>query len=538
MASPSAASIAAGAIASGRPLPKASSPVVSSAARAMKAPSDGSLVAGMASRLAQVERLNQHQATKIARQSQEIDALRAELARLGQPAADVGTMDDREGEAGTGGASSARMRTKLSTEEVQKLRDECDHYKQQAEDMTKFLADYGLTWVGEGDSDEGDGAASSRLPASAGEVMVVSPKGSGFPSAESSPEHVQFGSGNGQRLDGVTVAESLCRPPPPDGISIDIQVMESRMASLNTMVEKGAARIVSNCVGGAVHARLLADDTPPLPLTFFRDGVKLGDHAFQPYDTRSAQHLIRDILDGYFPYALKDEHPDGVGMKVVDRTGHAFQTWLHMHADDDMELLDGGDRLALAAGRVLRKPCPAKSAGSGGGQCDANAERFLAKLPKTVIRNGKITEVRAPIAQQLGRGSAGARGVSAPAPAPAADRQQSEVSLLDATRDAAAPCARLQVKLESGQRVVLVMEPAHSVGALEDALDRWREGHGMASVAASGKCCSLRTAFPPKTYTDKAQSLQDAGLSTVGWAGAEYCRMGRGRARRASVAFY
>ena len=34
--------------------------------------------------------------------------------------------------------------------------------------------------------------------------------------------------------------------------------------------------------------------------------MKLGSHAFMAHELGPAQQLIRDILDGYFPFALKD----------------------------------------------------------------------------------------------------------------------------------------------------------------------------------------------------------------------------------------
>jgi hypothetical protein len=37
-----------------------------------------------------------------------------------------------------------------------------------------------------------------------------------------------------------------------------------------------------------------------------------------------AQALLTDLMDGFFPYDLKDEYPDGVPLKVVDRTAEKF----------------------------------------------------------------------------------------------------------------------------------------------------------------------------------------------------------------------
>jgi len=67
------------------------------------------------------------------------------------------------------------------------------------------------------------------------------------------------------------------------------------------------------------------------------------------------------------------------------------------------------------------------------------------------------------------------------------------------------------VKLESGHRVTLLMEPSAAVGAIWHALEAWRARNGVPALPA-GKCATLRSAFPPRSYHDRAETLQDAGL--------------------------
>mmetsp|Transcript_127182 Transcript_127182/g.231083 ORF Transcript_127182/g.231083 Transcript_127182/m.231083 type:complete len:662 (-) Transcript_127182:155-2140(-) len=490
-ASPSAASsalsasVAAGAIASGRTPPKA--PVPAPVARAHgEAPADRSLVSSMATRLAQVERLNQQQAMKLAKQSQELDALRGELGKLQRSRAAVCSAD--------GERTSDEASEKCSLDDVRRLRAERNQYRQQVEEMTKFLADYGLTWVG--DAPLGDSDAEESIGDDEGDAHEDGG------ASEGADER------NDRRGDGSTVAEKLSRPSSSIGLSnlnVNMQVMESRVKSLNAMVEKEGARIVSSRVGGAVHARLVADDALPLPLSFFKDGVKLGAHAFRSYESSGAQQLVRDILDGYFPYALKDEHPDGVAMRVLDRTRHAFREWLRDHASSDPDLGDGGDRLLPHGGHVLHHA----RAGA--------AEQFFGRQPERVVRDGQIWEVRGPAAKQSGlagscgsaasTGSASARGASV-------DPLVGDVDLLEANRASAAPFVRLQVKLEGGERIVLHMELSHTVGDLEEALARWHAENGLtAAEPIDHKRRLLRTAFPPRSYADRTQTLEQAGLA-------------------------
>jgi hypothetical protein len=392
----------------------------------------------MAARLAQVEKLNQEQAAKLQKQAVEIAQLR-------------------------------RSKSSADGESLQQLRAERDAFEREVQEMTQFLADYGLTWVGDGPDEDEDLGETGRCD-DAGDTAC--------PGAD--------------RSRSGSVAEKLGRPPVPDGLQLDIQVLESQVQSLNAMVEKESARIERSRVGGAVRARLVTDDEKILPLTFFRDGLKLGTHAFMAYELGPAQQLIRDILDGYFPLALKDDHPDGVAMKVLDRTAHAFANWLQTQASCDPHLIDSGSRLApagvhpLAAGRRL---------GTGGDS--------LARLPEKVVRDGRICAVG-------GRGSASSQGASAPV----GDRQASEeVSLLFDDRDLSDPTVRLQVKMEGEERVVLHMEPSQVIGDLEDALVSWRAGRGIAISEEHGRRWQLRTAFPRKVYSDRAQTLEEAGLT-------------------------
>lgn len=408
--SPSAASVAAGAIASGRPPKTGISRERRVDSRGI-APTDQNLIATMAARLSQVERLNAQQATKIAKQAQEIDMLRAELEVMRS----------------CGGEESS---SETEGMDVQALRADRARCKRQMEEMHKFLADYGLTWVGsrgdDADVDSEDDAGAGSAKASC---------------ADTSP---------GWRK-------------PQDNFVADVQAVKAQVESLNNSVESEGAKVVSERVGGAVRARLAQDDTSPLPLALFRDGVKLGRLAFQPYSEHAAQQIVRDILDGYFPYVLKDDYPEGTGLKVIDRTGLSFEAWLRSHAETDQELADEGDRCLPAVGRLVR--------------------------PMALGRN-----------------------TSAPAQG---RRSGADVSmLLVGGRDPAAPFARLQVKLaESCQRVVLHMEPEQTVGALEDALARWRAELGDGQPGGcGGPPRSLRTAFPPQVYTDRGQTLRDAGL--------------------------
>lgn len=70
--------------------------------------------------------------------------------------------------------------------------------------------------------------------------------------------------------------------------------------------------------------------------------------------------------------------------------------------------------------------------------------------------------------------------------------------------------ARLQIKLEGCQRLILSMEPSHTVGDLQDAMGRILEEEG--TRLGDKQRLLLRTAFPPCSYVDRTQTLQGVGL--------------------------
>ncbi|CAE8613964.1 unnamed protein product, partial [Polarella glacialis] len=201
---------------------------------------------------------------------------------------------------------------------------------------------------------------------------------------------------------------------------------------------------------------------------------------------------------------------DGVLLKIIDRVGHTYSAWLQEFARSDPDLADGGERLRQKGDSSSRLNGDEKSPG----------ERLLSKLPERVIRGGRVCEVRGAIAQRLGVtpgvSSAALRSTSAPA-SRGLRSAFTEVSLLEAAREASAPVARLQVKLEGGQKVLLRMEPSATIGDLWIALEKWRAANGVARAGHGHpdgvyRPCSLRTAFPPRAYGDRGLSLEVVGL--------------------------
>jgi hypothetical protein len=67
----------------------------------------------------------------------------------------------------------------------------------------------------------------------------------------------------------------------------------------------------------------------PLLLVMFRDGFQLRGGPLRSYQQSSNRSFVKDLLDGYFPFELKREFPEGVPFTLVDQTHVAFGGAVH-----------------------------------------------------------------------------------------------------------------------------------------------------------------------------------------------------------------
>jgi len=54
---------------------------------------------------------------------------------------------------------------------------------------------------------------------------------------------------------------------------------------------------------------------------------------FQPYYSKQAQSILSDILDGYFPFDLKEKYPNGVPLKPVDLCDEVYNSQTGINSD-------------------------------------------------------------------------------------------------------------------------------------------------------------------------------------------------------------
>jgi UBX domain-containing protein 11 len=142
--------------------------------------------------------------------------------------------------------------------------------------------------------------------------------------------------------------------------------------------------------------------------SFWRNGVFARGGPLRPYSLAECRVLVGDLMDGYFPWELKDDFPDGVPLRVE----------MHLDVDHGAHVPPHAAFVAFrGAGNVLRGADEAEAgaaAGQGGepagqgravpgswerevwkapaGRSDGQA--LFRRLPEAVIRNGNVVPVK------------------------------------------------------------------------------------------------------------------------------------------------
>eukprot|EP00741_Cyanophora_paradoxa_P011620 tig00020563_g11227.t1 len=375
--------------------------------------------------------------------------------------------------------------------------------------------------------------------------------------------------------------------------------LAKNLRDLNAMAGDGSSAVVHR----AGARRLRAVD--PILLTIYSNGMILGSASFRPYSEASCGAAMADLLDGYFPYELKEQYPDGVPIKLVDNTHQEYEAPFQPFSGEGRALVSRAEDRASPAGAhpvlaaaISRQaaagaiadapsssssssvpphapasssfpvptapaaphphpppgpasasasaPAPAPSSAAPpypprASVADPNAplaarlrdvdslkdpnrpmerNEFLNRLPKNVVRNGRVVSVRDDIDSLLkGREPPAAGGedggvivIETPTlklirdaagkePSPSEGQERPSSAHLRTPRD----IATLRVKSDDGKRTFLLkLRADDTIGALREHLQRQRP--------KDAPDFEIRTAFPNQAYADPKQTLREAGL--------------------------
>ncbi|KAE8623868.1 hypothetical protein XENTR_v10005763 [Xenopus tropicalis] len=170
-------------------------------------------------------------------------------------------------------------------------------------------------------------------------------------------------------------------PSSPTSFLPDFDLVLENLRDLNVLGGEGESHIEYQKGG----ARLRAPES--VPLTLYKNGIIMFQGPFRSYKEKSTQLCIRDIMDGYFPSELQARFPNGVTFQVTDNRNVIFQ---EQRRWDDFP---GSGQTIGSSGSNLqtnKKPGPQLS-----------TDQFLNRLPKSVIRGGRIVHVRSAVREAL-----------------------------------------------------------------------------------------------------------------------------------------
>ncbi|RNF26874.1 uncharacterized protein Tco025E_00836 [Trypanosoma conorhini] len=386
---------------------------------------------------------------------------------------------------------------------VVELYDEKQELERLVGDMQKFLADYGLKWVG----DRAEERSKNRGANSRGYERVAFAKGGSSPSSEpatSQSFELYAGDYSNQtpvlspsptpRASGTDDAPT--QKPLPVGrrtpsktntaasLPVSIEVLQRNAKILSDHV--GCRGVVTNGRQGGIK------EFEVVRIVVYEDGICVNGGPFRPFGWPLCDAVVNDLAEGFYPYEFKQRFPDGFPIEVIDQTSVRCSKGKDAKKDDAnvKDLRDLQD---------------------GGGYQPVSREEFLKRLPATrITTNGRIVPVREAIANIIGRPSKAetVRHVSE-----AERRVTGGGSATEAeSGDAAVSPHRIRglvavlVRFPSGVKVTLQLSPESTIADLRHEL--------KSAVPSFTAAYDVRLSFPAVTYTDDAKTLRELGLLT------------------------
>lgn len=403
----------------------------------------------------------------------------------------------------SGNSSSPTVSTypayKGESSRVAELEKHCLVLQQQVHEMETFLADYGMVWVGDQDHPDANVYHQEDQRMEESRVRL--------------------------ELDDWNKAPEATHGQP---FKINFNMLLANIRDLNVIAGEGEAKVIRTLDG----ARLVRPD--PIPLTLYSNGMIMFEGPFRLYTEAATVQCIQDLLDGYFPSELQYKFPDGVPFAVQDMRDVYFQprkaTTIFTGSG---QMLGGAEQPSrLVPSFPLRDALPLPdgygyssmtSMKTNTFACNDNvnmtsnpphrqlsSEQFLNKLPKSVVRDGKVIDIRDSIGRTLtGQNNstggqeklhitvvetAVTKAIQKTIAQPHADRPKTPRDI-----------TTLRIKSESGTHTyILKMRFHETVGDLRKYLNKHRVGQSTEY--------EIYSTYPRKQFSDDSTTMDGCGL--------------------------
>ncbi|XP_005744509.1 UBX domain-containing protein 11 isoform X3 [Pundamilia nyererei] len=274
------------------------------------------------------------------------------------------------------------------------------------------------------------------------------------------------------------------------GFHINFDLVLQRIRELNVFLGEGESFVQMTATG----AQLAKKD--PIPLRLYRNGIVMFDGPFRSYQEHSTQQCMQDLMDGYFPSELQERFPDGVPFELHDRRYEEFNSRLPWETFPGEGQAVCGDKDESASS--LSSHFPGKK---------LTTDQFLNKLPKLVVKAGRVIDIRNSLRAKLqGTSDVDSSSSVILIDTPSLQASTERLQAFSAYQPAC-NVITLKVKSEDGSHTYIVkMSPSETVGDLRRFLDKHRRG-GVPSY-------DIISAYPQCNYDDDGQTLQSRGIVT------------------------
>ncbi|XP_031607376.1 UBX domain-containing protein 11 [Oreochromis aureus] len=272
------------------------------------------------------------------------------------------------------------------------------------------------------------------------------------------------------------------------GFHINFDLVLQRIRELNVLAGEGESFVQMTATG----AQLAKKD--PIPLRLYRNGIVMFDGPFRSYQEHSTQQCMQDLMDGYFPSELQERFPDGVPFELHDRRYEEFNSRLPWETFPGEGQPVCGDKDESAS--ALSSHLPGKK---------MTTDQFLNKLPKLVVKAGRVIDIRNSLRAKLqGTSDVDSSSSVILIDTPSLQASTERLQAFSAYQPAC-NVITLKVKSEDGSHTYIVkMSPSETVGDLRRYLDKHRRG----DVSSY----DIISAYPQCNYDDDGQTLQSRGI--------------------------
>uniref|UniRef100_F7AR48 UBX domain-containing protein 11 n=1 Tax=Ciona intestinalis TaxID=7719 RepID=F7AR48_CIOIN len=343
---------------------------------------------------------------------------------------------------------------------VAQLEMKCLQLQQEIYEMEAFLADYGMIWVGE----------------------------------KSNPNSKEYLENDDDSVPVATVtdgswAQGKTIYPPPENFKVDYDLVLRNIQELNIIAGDGQADIVKTKGG----AKLQAQKT--VPLILYANGIMLFNGPFRPLSDVTTQRCLCDITDGYFPSELQERYPDGVPIQVTDKRHIKFKD------ARKAEIFPGVGRSLLDKDNIA-KNLEESSELPG---LRMSVEQFLDKVPKSVIRGGKVVDIRSSLKESLTDSTRG-KVTTEIVETEAVKNMQHRMEIPQQERPVSArDVTTIRVKSEDGSKIfILKLKFSDTIQDLRNYIKKQRPRHR--------EPYDILSTFPNQKHSDLKKTMQDSGL--------------------------